>query len=83
MVRERLDAAISGQLPMLIEIFIRPFPRAAIFLTAFASVALIPQSAWPADLRLPPKPAVQREAPPDWRERLFEEFRRYLQTRDR
>jgi hypothetical protein len=70
-------------MPMLIEFLFRLFPRSAVFLAAFASVALIPQSAWPADLRLPPKPAVQREAPPDWRERLFEEFRRYLQTRDR
>jgi hypothetical protein len=68
---------------MLIEIFIRLFPRAAIFLAAFASAAFVPQSAWPADLRLPPKPAVQREAPSDWRERLFEEFRRYLQRQDR
>ena len=70
-------------MPMLIEIFIRLFPRAAIFLAVLASGALISQSAWPADLRLPPKPAVQREAPSDWRERLFEEFRRYLQRQDR
>jgi hypothetical protein len=70
-------------MPMLFRIFLRPLPRAAVFLAAFASLALIPQSAWPADLRLPPKSVVRQEAPPDWRDRLFEEFRRYLQRRDR
>jgi hypothetical protein len=49
-------------------------------LMALTSTALISTSAWSADLRLPTRtgPVWQREAPSDWRQRLFEEFQRYL-----
>ena len=67
---------------MLLKIF-PPLPLAAVVLFVVSSAALIPQDAWSADLRLPAKPIVRHDSPPDWRTRLFEDFRRYLQRRDR
>jgi hypothetical protein len=54
-------------------------PCAAVLFAAFAGATLIPQRAWSADLRLP-KPVVHQETPQDRRQRLFEEFLRYLRT---
>lgn len=65
---------------MLLRIF--SLPLAAVALLVLSSAVLFPQSAWPADLRLPTKPIVRRDPPPDWRTRLFEDFRRYLQRRN-
>lgn len=66
---------------MLLKIFPPP-AFAAVALTVILSAVLTPQSAWSADLRLPTKPIVRHDAPPDWRTRLFEDFRRYLQRRN-
>jgi hypothetical protein len=57
-------------------------PCAAVLFVALAGATLMPQSAWPADLRLQTKPAVQQETPLERRKRLFEEFLRYLQKRN-
>jgi hypothetical protein len=54
-------------------------PCAAVLFVALAGATLIPENAWPADLRLQTKPAVQQETPSDRRKRLFEEFLRYRQ----
>ncbi len=48
--------------------------------TIISSVTLIPEQALSADLQLRPKPVVQHE--PDWRTRLFEQFRRYQQRKN-
>jgi hypothetical protein len=67
---------------------LRPFkvivslPCAAALFVVLAGATLIPESAWSADLRLQTKPPEQREAPPDRRRRLFDEFLRYLEKRD-
>ena len=66
---------------MLLKIF-PPLPLAAVALIIISSAALIPQSAWSADLRLPAKPTVRQESPSEQRARLFEEFLRYLQRRN-
>ena len=57
-------------------------PCAAALIVALAGATLMPQSAWPADLRLQTKPDVQQETPSDRRKRLFEEFLRYLQKQN-
>lgn len=64
---------------MLLKIF---SPLGAAALLVMSSAVLFPQSAWPADLRLPAKPIVRHDPPSDWRTRLFEDFRRYLQRRN-
>lgn len=66
---------------MLLKIF-SPLPLAAVALIVISSAILIPQSARSADLRLPSKPIVRHDPPSDWRTRLFEDFRRYLQRRN-
>jgi hypothetical protein len=63
--------------------FLKTFlPPAAAVLAVLISTALIPQSAWSADLRLKPRPAVEAPAAADWRDRLFQQFQRYLQRRN-
>jgi len=57
-------------------------PCAAVLFVAVTGATLIPESAWPADLRLQTKPAAQQETPSDRRQRLFEEFLRYRQKRN-
>ena len=56
-------------------------PCAAVVFAAFAGATLIPQRAWSADLRIP-KPVVHQETPQERRQRLFEEFLRYLRTQN-
>ena len=61
-------------------------PCAAILFVALTGATLIPESAWPADLRLQTnlqtKPAAQQETPLDRQKRRFEEFLRYLQKQN-
>jgi hypothetical protein len=52
---------------------------AAVLLAVSASAPPVSESAWSADLRLPPKPDVKQETPAEWRRHLFEEFQRYLE----
>jgi hypothetical protein len=54
----------------------------AVLLLTVTSTVLTSEIASSADLRLQIRPVVQREAPSDWRARLFEEFRRYLQKQN-
>jgi hypothetical protein len=57
-------------------------PCAAVLFVALTGATLIPQSAWPADLRLQTKPAEQQETPLDRQKRRFEEFLRYLRKQN-
>ena len=57
-------------------------PFAAVLVAGLAGAALMPGKAWSADLRIPAKPAVQQETPPERRKRLFEEFLRLRQKQN-
>ena len=57
-------------------------PCAAALFVALTGATLIPERAWPAELRLQTKPVAQQETPSDRRKRLFEEFLRIRQKRN-
>jgi hypothetical protein len=50
-------------------------------MTIILGAALIPEPALSGDMYLKAKPVVRQDAPSDWRTRLFEQYRRYLQRK--